>query len=101
MSVSLDNLYPLQTRRIAGHLDLTLASGTFYSNWRAGYTNVAAGGSYNSTWAQQIPALGSVIGTNTFQLVAEDVTPVPYNQPPYAPSGDSATAICTVVGIQP
>jgi hypothetical protein len=25
----------------------------------------------------------------TFRLVAKDVTPAPYNQPPYAPAGDT------------
>ncbi len=88
-------------RTIAAHIDVTLASGAFIGSWRAGYTNVAAGNSYVSAWSQNIPALGSVIGPNLFELVVEDVTPSPYNQPPYPPAGDTETATCTVTGIAP
>ncbi len=48
-----------------------------------------------------IPALGSVIGVNLFELVGEDVTPAPFNQPPYPPAGDTATASCMVTGVAP
>lgn len=101
MTVTLDNLYTGQTRRIAGRIDLTLAGGTTYGNWRAGYTNVAAGSSYTTSWMQSIPALGTLIGNNTFLLLAEDVTPVPYNQPPYPAAGDTASASCVITGIAP
>ena len=101
MTVTLTNLYPDQIRRIAGHLDATLATGQYFPNWRAGYTNVAAGDSFVSSWVQNIPALGSVIGDNQFALVGEDVTPPPYNQPPYPPAGDTDTVSCTVTGIAP
>ncbi len=30
-----------------------------------------------------------------------DVTPVPYNQPPYPPAGDSDSSSCTVVANAP
>jgi hypothetical protein len=62
---------------------------------------VAAGDSYASSWNQTIPALTAVLGSNLFQLVAEDVTPAPYNQPPYPPAGDTDTSSCTVIGIAP
>ena len=101
MSVSLDNLYAGFTRTIDGRINLTLANGTSISNWRGGYTNVGAGSSYSSSWSQSIPALASVVGTNTFQLVAEDVTAAPYNQPPHPASGDTATVACTVIGYAP
>ncbi len=48
-----------------------------------------------------IPGLGSVLGDNTFSLVAEDVTPAPYNQPPYAPAGDTDSAQCVVTAAAP
>ncbi len=101
MSVSLTNLYAGQTRRISGRIDATLANGNFFPSWRAGYTNVAGGESYVSSWVQNIPALGSVIGDNTFMLTAFDVTPAPYNQPPYPPEGDTDTASCTVTALAP
>jgi len=101
MTVNLTNLYPGQVRRLAGRIDLNLAGGAFFSSWRAGYTNVAAGGSYGSSWNNTIPALGSVIGNNIFDLITEDVTPAPYNQPPYPPAGDTDTGACTVTGVAP
>ncbi len=101
MTVTLENIYTGQTRRIAGHLDATLAAGQFFPNWRAGYTNVAPGDSFVTSWVQNIPALGTVIGDNLFALVVEDVTPPPYNQPPYPPAGDTVSAGCAVVGMAP
>ena len=77
------------------------AGGGYFPNWRAGYTNIAAGSSYISSWNQNIPALGMLIGDNIFSLAVEDVTPSPYNQPPYPPSGDTGTANCTVTGVAP
>jgi len=87
--------------RVAARIDVALASGATYSNWRAGYTNIANWSSFTTSWNQSFPALGSVDGFNTFTLVAEDVTPAPYNQPPNPPAGDTATATCTVTGIVP
>lgn len=101
MGVSLDNLLAGQTRRIAGHIDLTLASGLFFPSWRAGFTNVAGGSSFTDNWGVNFPALGSVIGSNLFELVAEDVTPAPFNQPPYPSAGDTDSSTCTVIGVAP
>lgn len=100
-NIILTNQYIGQSRTIAGHIDATLANGGFIPNWRAGFTNIAAGDSYVTTWNQNLPALGTVFGDNVFQLVAEDITPAPYNQPPYPPAGDTDTATCTVTGIAP
>lgn len=101
MTVTLSNLYTGQIRRIAGHIDVTLANSQSFANWRSGFTNVAAGSSYVSSWGTNLPAVGSVIGDNVFELIAEDVTPYPYNQPPYPPAGDTELDICTVTGIMP
>lgn len=99
-TVTLTNIYTAQVRRIAGHVDVTLANGEHYSNYRAGYTNVHPGESNVFAWPQTL-SNGSVIGDNVFTLIAEDVTSAPYNQPPYPPAGDTATATCTVTGIAP
>jgi len=101
MTVNLANEYTGQTRRIAGHISISLANGTSYSSWRSGYSNVASGNSFSTAWSTTIPALGSVIGTNLFTLAVEDVTPAPYNQPPYPPSGDTDISECTVTGVAP
>jgi len=101
MTVHLENIYLGQTRRIAGRINVSLAGGRSISNWRSGYTNVAAGDFYESAWGQTIPALASVIGDNVFELVAEDVTPAPFNQPPWPAAGDTAVSSCAVTGIAP
>jgi hypothetical protein len=101
MRVELVNRYLGQTRRLAGRIDVTIAGGGSYSNWKAGSTNVAAGGSYVAAWNQSLPALGSLVGVNTFTLVAVDVTPSPYNQPPYPAAGDWLSDSCFVTGIAP
>jgi len=101
MTVTLGNNYGGQTRRMAARIDLTLGNGAYYPNWRAGYTNIAAGSSFVTSWAQSLPAVGSVVGGNLFHFVADDVTPAPFNQPPYPPAGDTCTDSCTVVGVAP
>jgi hypothetical protein len=79
---------------------VTLANGEYFPYYRAGYTNVPPGESNVFAWPQTFSD-GSLIGSNVVVLVAEDVTPAPYNQPPYPPSGDTDTATCTVTGIAP
>ncbi len=101
MTVTLQNLYGGQSRRVAARINLSLANGSWFPGWRAGFTNIAAGSSFSRSWSQGIPALGSVIGENAFSLVVEDVTPAPYNQPPYPPAGDTATAQCSVEAFAP
>ncbi len=101
MAVVMENLFTTQSRRFACRINITLADGSYYGNWREGYSNMAEGGRRLTTWYQPIQAIGSVIGSNLFELVAEDVTPAPWNQPPYPPSGDTATAACTVTGVAP
>jgi hypothetical protein len=101
MTASLTNRSPDWPREIAGRIDLTLAGGGLYSNWRAGYAVLVAGETIDVGWNQVIPALQPLLGDNLFTLVAEDVTPAPYNQPPYPPSGDSATDGVMVTGFVP
>jgi len=101
MMVTLENLLPSQTRSLAAHLDVLLAGGQSYSYWRAGYSNVDGGASFVTSWNQYLPALGTLLGGNQFTLVAEDVTPAPYNQPPYPPAGHTATDVCVVTGVSP
>ena len=100
MTVTLFNL-AASTRRVAAGIQVIVANGTSYNPWKFGFVNVTAASSFVSQWNVTIPALGTVIGNNTFRLYAEDVTPSPYNQPPYPPAGDTATAACTVTGVAP
>jgi hypothetical protein len=89
------------TRRVAAHIDMELGNGSFIGNWRAGFTNIGPNSSYTTNWNQSIPAIPSVLGVNTIQLIGEDVTPSPFNQPPYPPSGDTSSDACTVVANAP
>jgi len=86
------------TRRLHGKINVTLANGTTYYNWRAGATNIAPGNCYNTPFGVNLPDVGGVHGTNTFTLIGTDITAAPYNQPPYSPSGDTDSDSCTTVG---
>ncbi len=86
-----------ERRRASARINVVIANGNNYNNWRAGWTNLDSMETFTRTWPQTIPALATVIGTNTFTLEGEDVTPAPYNQPPYAPSGDTDTDVQTVI----
>ena len=100
MSVSLINL-TTESRRAAAKIDVVVGNGTAYTNWRAGWTNLSPDETYSDMWAQNLPAYGTLVGNNVFTLTGEDVTPVPYNQPPFAPSGDTDADACTVVASAP
>ena len=100
-TVTLSNNFTGQVRREAGVIDVWLANGTWFLNWRAGFTNIGGSGVFTTSFSVTMPSLGALVGDNTFILTAEDVTPAPYNQPPYPPSGDTDTASCTVTGIAP
>ena len=99
--VSLTNLAQNESRRVAATIDVQLAAGSTYKNWRAGWTNLGPAEVYSASWNQQLPALGSLVGENIFLLSAADVTPAPYNQPPYSPSGDTDSAPRTVTCAAP
>jgi len=101
MTVGLTNNYKDQIRRMAAEIDIELGNGTFINRWRAGFTNIQPEQTFSRTWNQNLPALATVVGTNIFTLNAEDVTPAPYNQPPYPASGDTCTAAQTVEAYAP
>ncbi len=101
MTVYLQNNYDEQNRRMAARISVVLANKAYFPNWRAGYTNLAPGENYTISWMQNIPALGTVIGENRFRLIAEDVTPPPYNHPPYVPAGDTDTSLQIVTAYAP
>jgi hypothetical protein len=101
ISADMTNLYSGFTRTLAARINIELAGGQTYGNWRAGHANIGPDSSLVTSWAQTIPALPSVAGLNRFTLVVEDVTPAPYNQPPYPPAGDADSAGCNVIGLIP
>jgi len=99
MTVNISNVRSDQTRQIAGRVDVDLAGGVYISNFRSGYTNLPPSDSLVYSWNQTLPPIGKLVGLSEFLLYAEDVTPSPYNQPPYLPSGfvegDSCALICS------
>jgi hypothetical protein len=101
MSVNLVNNMDDQARTATGHIDLLLGNGVVYDNWRSGWVDLEPGGGSHRSWSQAIPAHYSFFGSSEFRLVVEDVTPAPYNQPPYLASGDVSSRVCTVVGAVP
>ena len=100
LGVILENLTD-NYRTIAARIDVTLANETSYLNYRSGFANLLPLDLFERHWTQVFPAYGTLLGENKFNLVAEDVTPSPYNQPPFAPSGDTDTSTCAVTGIAP
>jgi len=100
-TVTMTNLNTSYFRQVAGRIDVITAGGGSYSNWRSGYTNLSPGESFTTGWTQNIPALSAIVGENQFTLLAEDVTPAPYNQPPYPPAGTTDRDKCEVTGIAP
>jgi hypothetical protein len=101
MSATLTNEDPLNIRRIAGSIEVDLAGGLHFGHWRSGYTNLQPGESSVRSWNQGLPASGALVGGNLFYLLARDITPAPYNLPPYAPSGDDDDALAVIVGSAP
>lgn len=97
-SIGIENLYVGQARRIEYQVDVALAGGLYYTNWRRGYQNVWPGEVYSRSWWQTIPATGNLLGLSYFTLTVRDVTPPPYNLPPYPPSGDTCTDVNSVWG---
>jgi len=100
MAVDLANL-TTENRRAAARINIVIGNGTPYTNWRAGWTNLASEETFSSNWNQNLPAIGTLVGNNVFTVIGEDVTPPPYNQPPFSPSGDTATDDCTITASAP
>jgi gingipain R len=100
MAISLTNL-TTENRRAAGRLDVVIGNGSSYTNWRAGWTNLSSAETFSSMWNQGLPGLAALVGSNVFTLRGADVTPAPYNQPPFAPAGDTDSDACTVIAAAP
>jgi hypothetical protein len=100
MWISLENLTPFH-RLVAGRINARIASGALYTNWRAGFTTLSPLEVYSNNWNQNFPGLPVLVGDNVFTLLGYDVTPAPYNQPPYAPDGDSDSAVCAITAYAP
>jgi len=85
-------------RGSVGRLNVWLPGGQYYANYRGGSSTLSPLETWSTCWSQWFPDLPTLEGDIRFQLVVFDVTPSPYNQPPYPGSGDMATDQCTVTG---
>jgi len=88
-------------RSAGGKLNVSLPGGQYYPNFRSGFTNLSPAETYHFCWSQWFPDLPTLDGSIQFQLVVQDVTPAPYNQPPYPASGSVAIDTCTVTAWRP
>jgi len=90
------SIHVANTSHFFRHVDLglnfRLPSGSVMENIRFGHFEFVPGGRSYDNWPHHIPALPSLVGTTAFVLHAVDVTPPPWNQPPYPPSGLSYSA---------
>lgn len=100
MWMTMENLTPF-SRRISGKINALIANGSLFTNWRAGWTNLSPSETYVANWNTGFPGLASLVGDNVFTLYGYDVTPAPFNQPPYAPDGGSDSAACTITAYAP
>ena len=98
LGVGLVNNVDDQQRTAAGHIDLLLGNGVVYENWRSGWADLPPAGWSRRAWNQVLPAHPAFLGNSEFRLIVEDVTPAPFNQPPYLASGDVDSRVCTLVG---
>ncbi len=98
---TLTNNYEGLNRQGKAVLSIQLAGDGFISNWRSGTVGLGPGENFKTGFSQTIPALASMRGTSSLLLTVDDVTPPPYNQPPYPPSGDRDSDGCTVIGVAP
>ena len=83
-------------RRLSYRVDVTKANGGFISNVWSGWSNVAPYSAKSEVRTLTIPNIPSVIGDNVFELHVLDITPPPYNQPPFPPDGGTDSDTCTV-----
>lgn len=76
-------------RHIDVGLSLRLPDGSVFENFRFTSFVFEEGEMQWNRWNQHFPPLPQLAGTTTYILRAVDVTPAPWNQPPYPPSGSS------------
>jgi len=92
---------PPSTRVAAVNMGLRTAGGQYFQNWRSGELTVSPGQDTLEVWTQVLPNRWSFAGENLFLTRVVDITPPPYNLPPYQASGGSAIDTFTFTGIEP
>jgi hypothetical protein len=98
--VSIQNLVD-SPRIVDGRIDLWLGGGAPLYEWRFQAVELSPMGSWNRCWNNELRDLQSLEDQNIARLTVVDVTPPPFNQPPYPPSGFVVEDTCFFWGIQP
>lgn len=89
-------------RTIDGRIDLWFGGGEVpLYEWRFREVDLAPSGTWDHCWNNQLLDLTSLEEKNIARLRAVDVTPPPYNQPPYPPSGYVVEDVCIFWGSRP
>jgi hypothetical protein len=89
-------------RVVDGRIDLWLGQGgSSVDNWRFREVEIEPNGSWQQCWNNHTLDLESLEEKNIARLRVMDVTPPPYNQPPYPPSGFVAEDFCFFWGERP
>ncbi len=92
---------PETPRLAAVNIGLRTSGGQYFRNWRSGTAFVTQGEDTLEVWTQVIPNLWSFAGENQFLVRVEDISPPPYNLPPYQPSGGTAINTFIFTGVEP
>jgi hypothetical protein len=101
MRLVVGNRFTDQRRRMHFRIDAWDPAHNHVPNWRTGYATIRGGEDRRWLWRLNIPAHPNNVGEHTFIVWATDVTPAPFNQPPYPPSGDTDIDQVIVTGIAP
>jgi hypothetical protein len=90
-------------RVVHGRVDLETAGGLYVASISSGEVNLPAGVGefYLTSWVKPLTVRFATVGLNRYHLLMTDITPPPYNQPPYPPAGTEAADDCTVYGTIP
>jgi len=88
-------------RTVDGRIDLLYGGGMQVQNWRFLAVELDPFSSWDRCWTNEIPDFQSLVDKNIARLRVVDVTPPPYNQPPYPPSGSTAESVCYFWAVLP
>jgi hypothetical protein len=91
---------PAVERTAAINIGLRTAGGPYYPNWRTGTATITPDVDTLEIWNMVLPDSWSMVGENQLLLRLVDITPPPYNLPPYQPSGGTAIDTFIFTGIE-
>jgi hypothetical protein len=88
-------------RTVDGRIDVWLGNGDPLYEWRFRAIKLPPNGTWDRCWNNEMTDLQTLKDKNIVRLHVVDVTPPPFNQPPYPPSGYVVEDVCFFWGINP